>query len=92
MTSPIEDKAFELLAARDPGKTICPSEVARALDPQGWRRLMPVVRATAVGLARQGKLVITRHNKPVDPNAFKGVYRLKLPGAPEAAADEIEPV
>lgn len=86
MTSAIEDKTFELLADRDAGKTICPSEVARALDPQGWRRLMPKVRAIAVGLARQGRLVITRHNKPVDPDAFKGVYRLKLPEAPPPEA------
>ena len=37
------------------------------------------MRATAIGLARQGKLVITRHGKPADPDSFKGVYRLKLP-------------
>ena len=36
------------------------------------------VRSTAVGLARQGKLVITRHGKQADPEAFKGVYRLRL--------------
>ena len=61
MTSPIEETTFALLAARDPGKTICPSEVARALDPEGWRRLLPQVKATAVGLARAGRLEITRH-------------------------------
>ena len=94
MTGNIEQTTFDLLAQRDPGKTICPSEVARALDPEGWRRLMPKVRATAVGLARQGKLVITRHNKPVDPNAFKGVYRLKLPAeeTAEAAPEETPPI
>jgi hypothetical protein len=37
------------------------------------------VRGVAVGLARQGKLVILRHNKPADPGTFKGVYRLRLP-------------
>jgi hypothetical protein len=31
-----------------------------------------------VGLARQGKLVITRHGKQADPEAFKGVYRLRM--------------
>lgn len=84
MTSPIEDKTFALLAARDAGKTICPSEVARALEPDGWRRLLPQVKATAVGLARAGRLEITRHGKPVDPNAFKGVYRLRLPTPQDA--------
>ena len=75
----IEETIFALLAEREPGKTICPSEAARALEPESWRRLMPQVRATAVGLARQEKLVITRKGKPADPNAFKGVYRLRLP-------------
>lgn len=75
----VESAIFELLDRRDPGKTVCPSEVARAVDPDGWRRLMPQVRSTAVGLARQGRLVITRHGKPADPDSFKGVYRLRLP-------------
>lgn len=79
MSRSIEDTIFALLAERDPGKTICPSEAARALDAETWRRLMPQVRATAVGLARQGRLVITRKGRPADPDAFKGVYRLRLP-------------
>jgi hypothetical protein len=37
------------------------------------------VKSTAVGLARDGRLHILRHGKPVDPNGFKGVYRLRLP-------------
>ena len=84
MTSPAETAIFDLLAQREAGKTICPSEAARALDPEGWRRLMPQVRGTAVGLARAGRLEITRHGKAVDPNAFKGVYRLRLPADPSA--------
>ncbi len=87
MTSPIEETTFALLAERDAGKTVCPSEVARPLDPEGWRRLLPQVKATAVGLARAGRLEITRHGKAVDPDAFKGVYRLRLPAlANEGAA------
>jgi hypothetical protein len=41
--------------------------------------VLPQVRAAAVGLARQGKLVILRHNKPADPDAFKGVWRMRGP-------------
>ena len=89
--SPIEETTFALLAERDPGKSICPSEVARALDPVGWRRMMGQVRGTAVGLARAGRLVITRHGKAVDPNAFKGVYRLRLPGGASPSAQEETP-
>lgn len=79
MTSPIEDMIFNLLSDLDPGKSISPEQVARTLDAEGWRRVLPQVRATAVGLARQGRLVITRHGKPADPDSFKGVYRLRAP-------------
>lgn len=81
---PIETAIFDLLAAREAGKTICPSEAARAVDPVGWRRLMPQVRAAAVGLARAGRLQITRKGRAVDPDAFKGVYRLRLPPTEDA--------
>jgi hypothetical protein len=83
MSSPFEAAIYDLLAARSPGKSICPSEVAKRVDPENWRRHLGQVRAEAVGLARAERLVITRHNKPVDPNAFKGVYRLKLPPTEE---------
>jgi hypothetical protein len=86
MTSPIEDAIFCALAALAPGKSIDPAQVAKALQPERWQRLLPQVRATAVGLARAGKVVITRHGKPADPDTFKGVWRLRLPvdgGLPE---------
>ena len=79
MSRSIEDAIFSLLAERGPGKSIDPSEAARAVDAEGWRRLLPQVRSTAVGLARQGRLAILRHGKPVDPEGFRGVYRLRLP-------------
>ncbi len=88
---PLEQAIFDLLATRDPGKSICPSEAARAVDPQGWRLLMGQARATAVGLARRGRLVITRHGRPVDPESFKGVYRLRLPDAEAGAPEETAP-
>ena len=79
MTSPIEDMLLSLLADLAPGKSVSPETVARAVDAEGWRRILPRVKAEAIGLARQGKIVITRHGKPADPNSFKGVYRLRLP-------------
>ena len=86
MTDPIEAAIFSKLADRDPGKSICPSEVARELQPEQWQRMMPRVRSTAVGLMRQGRLTITKKGKAVDPNAFKGVIRLRLPTEAESAA------
>ena len=37
-------------------------------------------RRSAVKLSLEGRIVIYRKGKPVDPNDFKGVYRLGLPG------------
>ena len=86
MSAEVEAAIFDLLAATvAPGKSVSPEEVARAVDPEGWRRLLGHVRAVARGLARQGKLVILRHGKPADPEDFKGVYRLRLP-LPEDAS------
>jgi hypothetical protein len=71
-----------LVNARGAGKTICPSEVARALGgehPDAWGPLMIPVRRVAVKLAQEGKLAIFRKGKPVAPDDFKGVYRLGLP-------------
>lgn len=78
MTS-ISDTIFALLAEAGPGKTIDPANVAKAIQPEQWQRALPKVRHEAIHLARQGLVVITRHNKPADPDAFKGVYRLRLP-------------
>jgi hypothetical protein len=79
MSIQVETAIFDLLAKVPAGKSVSPEEVARAVDPEGWRRLLGHVRATAVGLARQNRLEITRHGKPADPDQFKGVYRLRLP-------------
>jgi hypothetical protein len=84
---PIEAAIFELLGRTPPGKSVSPEEVARAADPEAWRRQLSRVRATAIGLARQGRLVITRHGKPADPDRFKGVWRMRLPGAEPAEGD-----
>jgi hypothetical protein len=78
----LERTILALLAARGPDKTVCPSEAARALGgdhPDGWGPLMQPIRRVAVGLARQGRLVITRKGRIVDPDDFRGVYRLGLP-------------
>ena len=88
MSDAVEAAIFDLLAKAPPGKSVSPEEVARAADPEGWRRLLGRVRGTAVGLARQGRLTITRHGKPADPEDFKGVYRLKLPEAQPDAPPE----
>ena len=46
----------------------------------------------AIELARAGTIVILRHNKPVDPEKFRGVYRLRtrLPGDPTSFETAVE--
>lgn len=85
MTSPLEDGAIasEILRQttdRGAGKSICPSEVARALaggDDGPWRPLMGPVRRAAADLARGGRIEILRKGKPVPPEDMRGVIRLR---------------
>ena len=81
----LEQMIIDLCHAQGPGKTICPTDAARAFaaergeDDLGWRKWLQQVRSTAVGMSRKGDLVIYRKGKPVDPDTFRGVYRLGLP-------------
>ncbi|MGL4243046.1 MAG: DUF3253 domain-containing protein [Beijerinckiaceae bacterium] len=78
----IAQAILRLIAERGPDRTICPSEAARAIGgshPDGWGPLMQPIRRIAVGLAKEGRIVITRKGRIVDPDDFRGVYRLGLP-------------
>jgi hypothetical protein len=79
MSAQVEEAIFQLLGALAPGKSVSPEDVAKAVDAAGWRRKLGKVKPVAVGLARQGRLTITRHGKPADPEKFKGVWRMRLP-------------
>ncbi len=69
------------------GRTICPTDAAKAYaaqrgeDELAWRSHLAEVRRAAINLALSGKLVIYRKGKIVDPNDFRGVYRLGAPSA-----------
>ena len=71
----IERAILAALSRRAPGRSVCPSEPARALAAD-WRPLMPRIRAVAARLAREGRLVATRRGAPVDPEAPGGPIRL----------------
>lgn len=72
-----------LLRQRDPGKTICPSEVARIVGASQWRDLMPVTREVAARLVAQGWLEITQKGVAVD-NPTRGAIRLRRKRRPDA--------
>ncbi len=75
-----KDLILRLTAARGAGKSICPSEVARAMDAD-WRPLMTQVRGAAIELARAGQVQILRKGKPVaNLDDVRGVIRLRWQG------------
>ena len=65
-----------LLRARGAGKTIYPSEVARALAPDDWRRRMTAVRAEVVRLADRNEVVVMQRGAVVDPRTARGAIRI----------------
>jgi hypothetical protein len=78
---------LDLVTARGPLKSICPTDAARALadsvpdrspDPEAWRRFLPQVRAAAVHLAQTGQIDILRKGKRIAPEAMHGVVRFRL--------------
>ena len=84
----IAETMLRLVAERGRSKTICPSEVARALGgqhPDGWGPLMQPVRRVAVRLAHEGRVAILRKGRPVDPDDFRGIYRLALPDGTDSS-------
>lgn len=74
----IEAVIETLLARRGQGKTICPSEAARALaGEQDFRPLMDPVRATAAAMVARGTLEVTQGGKVVDLATARGPIRLR---------------
>ena len=75
-----DDIAAVILALcheRGSGKTICPSEAARRLAPDGgWRALMDNVRAVAAALAERGEIEISQRGKRVTGRIPRGPIRL----------------
>jgi uncharacterized protein DUF3253 len=66
-----------LLDARRAGATICPSEAARAVDPDRWRELMPAARAAAGRLAAAGQVQVTQRGEVVDVATARGPVRVR---------------
>lgn len=68
---------LELLERRGPGKTICPSDAARALAGRDFRPLMDAARAAAAGLVADGEIEITQRGQVVDIAHARGPVRLR---------------
>ena len=79
----IAQEIVRQLSRRAAESSICPSEVARALqsDEAAWRALMPRVREVAAAMRDLGRLRITRGGVDVpDAALHRGAIRL-APGS-----------
>ena len=77
----LEREILWLLAERGAGKTICPSEAARAVagsnKREAWEPLMEPARDAAEKLVASGKIVVTQGGAVVDGRTAKGPIRLR---------------
>lgn len=74
----LEQAVLDLLADRQVGGTICPSEAARRVRATGWEELMEPARSAARRLADQGLVEITQGGRVVDPSTARGPIRIRL--------------
>ena len=73
----LEATLRRLLDARGAAKTVCLSEVARAVGGEDWRALVEPARAAARRLVAAGEAEITQGGKVVDPSTAKGPIRVR---------------
>src|SRR3546814_7128009 len=82
----VAETILALLREAGPGASLSPDDVARAFaevrrrksdPPDLWLRYLNAVRQQALHLARDGKIVILRHDEPQDPTSpFNRLFRL----------------
>jgi hypothetical protein len=76
--SVIAKTIIEQATVRGITKTICPSEVARKLWPEDWRKHMTDVRKTAFVLRDNGLIRIMQKGDEVVGNDVKGPLRIQI--------------
>lgn len=74
MSAAVRAAILDLALARGRERSLCPSEVAKALA-QDCRPLMPQVRAVAAGMP---EIIATQGGAEVDPLTARGPIRLRL--------------
>lgn len=72
----LESAIATLLDQRAAGRTICPSEAARAVGGAEWRDLMPAAREAAARMAERGDVVVTQKGSEVDALSARGPIRI----------------
>ena len=74
----VVEMILQLCAAEGREGKVRPEDVAMELYPEAWQSLLKRVRLSARQLSEAGHIEILRKGEPVDPNDFKGVYRLRI--------------
>ncbi|MCF0049036.1 DUF3253 domain-containing protein [Dyadobacter sp. LJ53] len=74
----IETTILSTAIHRGAQKSICPSEIARMLFPDDWRKHMKDVLGVAIDLHNKGSVAITQKGIPVDVKDIKGPVRIKI--------------
>lgn len=75
MSAGLRAAILDLALRRGRGKSLCPSEVAKALEPEDWQALMPEVRKVAAAMP---EIKATQAGVEVDPTSARGPIRLRL--------------
>lgn len=95
---PVAEEILRQLGERGPGKSLGLVELAQAFaekvarpgaPPDLWRKYLTAVRQQALHLARQGRVILLRKGKVLDPfKPVKGVWRVALAESAEAGGEE----
>ena len=78
LTVDISATILSVATQRGAEKSTCPSEIARMLFPDDWRKHMKDVVDAAVDLHHKNKVAITQSGRPIDVNHIKGPIRIKI--------------
>lgn len=73
----LREAIVHLLDGRSADASICPSEAARAVDPDGWKDLMTATRDEGRRLAAEGRIVVTQRGQVVDAGTARGPIRYR---------------
>ena len=77
----IREHVLDMLHRRGMGRSICPSEAARAVAGElacDWQDLMRPVRTVAAAMVDSGLIEATQHEAVVDLRDVRGPIRLRL--------------
>ncbi len=74
----LETEILSLLRDRPAGRSICPSEVARRIEPANWQHRMESVRRAARRLVARDEIDILQAGRIVEPDRVRGAIRFRL--------------